>query len=74
MAYSTWVSLIRWLKDNPWICGQRFSIADAYLFTVLRWAYAVKLNMEGFSHIEAYMARMAERPAVTAALKAEGLN
>ena len=62
------------LKDNPWICGQRFSIADAYLFTVLRWAYAVKLNMEGFSHIEAYMARMAERPAVTAALKAEGLN
>lgn len=62
------------LKDNPWICGQRFSIADAYLFTVLRWAYAVKLNMEGSSHIEAYMARMAERPAVTAALKAEGLN
>ena len=62
------------LKDNPWICGQRFSIADAYLFTVLRWAYAVKLNMEGFSHIEAYLARMAERPAVTAALKAEGLN
>lgn len=62
------------LKDNTWICGQRFSIADAYLFTVLRWAYAVKLNMEGFSHIEAYMARMAERPAVTAALKAEGLN
>ena len=62
------------LKDNAWICGQRFSIADAYLFTVLRWAYAVKLNMEGFSHIEAYLARMAERPAVTAALKAEGLN
>ncbi|MNI65054.1 Glutathione S-transferase GstA [compost metagenome] len=62
------------LQDNPWICGQRFSIADAYLFTVLRWAYAVKLNMAGLSHIEAYMARMAERPAVAAALKAEGLN
>ena len=62
------------LKDNPWICGQRFSIADAYLFTVLRWAYAVKLNMEGLNHIEAYMARMAERPAVAAALKAEGLH
>ncbi|EMF0716330.1 glutathione transferase GstA [Citrobacter freundii] len=62
------------LKDNPWICGQRFSIADAYLFTVLRWVYAVKLNMEGLNHIEAYMARMTERPAVAAALKAEGLN
>lgn len=62
------------LKDEQWICGPRFSIADAYLFTVLRWAYAVKLNMEGLSNIDAYMARMAERPAVAAALKAEGLN
>ena len=62
------------LKDNPWICGSRFSIADAYLFTVLRWAYAVKLNMAGLSNIDAYMARMAERPAVAAAVKAEGLN
>ncbi|ETX64742.1 glutathione S-transferase [Citrobacter portucalensis] len=62
------------LKDNQWICGPRFSIADAYLFTVLRLAYAVKLNMAGLSNIDAYMARMAERPAVAAALKAEGLN
>ncbi|CAM7300092.1 glutathione transferase GstA [Citrobacter portucalensis] len=62
------------LKDNQWICGPRFSIADAYLFTVLRWAYAVKLNMAGLSNIDAYMARMAERPAVAAALKAEGFN
>ena len=62
------------LKDNQWICGPRFSIADAYLFTVLRWAYAVKLNMGGLGNIDAYMARMAERPAVAAALKAEGLN
>jgi len=62
------------LQDNQWICGSRFSIADAYLFTVLRWAYAVKLNMAGLSNIDAYMARMAERPAVAAALIAEGLN
>ncbi|MDM3445081.1 MULTISPECIES: glutathione transferase GstA [Citrobacter] len=62
------------LQDNQWICGSRFSIADAYLFTVLRWAYAVKLNMAGLSNIDAYMARMVERPAVAAALKAEGLN
>ncbi|STB58986.1 glutathione S-transferase [Citrobacter freundii] len=62
------------LQGNQWICGSRFSIADAYLFTVLRWAYAVKLNMAGLSNIDAYMARMAERPAVAAALKAEGLN
>ncbi|WP_253384374.1 glutathione transferase GstA [unidentified bacterial endosymbiont] len=62
------------LKDDGWICGARFTIADAYLFTVLRWARAVKLNLEGFEHITAYMDRVATRPAVAAALKAEELN
>lgn len=62
------------LKDDQWICGQRFTIADAYLFTVVRWAYGVKLNMEGLQHLAAYMQRVAERPAVAAAMKAEGLN
>lgn len=62
------------LKNDQWICGQRFTIADAYLFTVVRWAYGVKLNMEGLQHLAAYMQRVAERPAVAAAMKAEGLN
>lgn len=62
------------LSDGQWLCGSRFTIADAYLFTVLRWAYALKLNMDGFSHISAYMKRVAERPGVAAALKAEGLQ
>ena len=62
------------LKDEQWIGGSRFTIADAYLFTVLRWARAVKLNLEGLDHIASYMKRVAERPAVAAALKAEGLN
>ncbi|MCH5359135.1 glutathione transferase GstA [Escherichia fergusonii] len=62
------------LKDDQWICGARFTIADAYLFTVLRWAYGVKLNMEGLDHIASYMTRMAERPKVKAALSAEGLK
>ena len=62
------------LKEGQWICGSRFTIADAYLFTVLRWAYAVKLNMNGLENIAAYMKRMAERPGVAAALKAEGIQ
>lgn len=62
------------LKEGQWICGSRFTIADAYLFTVLRWAYAVKLNMDGLENIAAYMKRMAERPGVAAALKAEGIQ
>lgn len=62
------------LKEGQWICGSRFTIADAYLFTVLRWAYAVKLNMDVLENIAAYMKRMAERPGVAAALKAEGIQ
>lgn len=62
------------LKDNEWISGNRFTIADGYLFTVLRWARAVKLDMSGLKNIEAYMARVAARPDVTAAMAAEGLN
>ncbi len=61
------------LEGNEWISGQRFTIADAYLYNVLRWAYAVKLEMAGLQNIEAYMARVGARPSVAAALAAEGL-
>ncbi|KNC09458.1 glutathione S-transferase [Klebsiella sp. RIT-PI-d] len=62
------------LHDRQWINGLRFTIADAYLYTVLRWAQAVKLDMSNLNNIEAYMARVAARPAVIAALAAEGLS
>ena len=62
------------LSGGEWICGSRFTIADAYLYTVLRWANAVKLDIPERKNIDAYMARVAARPAVAAALKAEGLN
>lgn len=62
------------LEGNEWISGQRFTIADAYLYNVLRWAHAVKLEMAGLQNIDAYMARVASRPSVAAALAAEGLS
>ncbi|HGH3373268.1 glutathione transferase GstA [Kluyvera intermedia] len=62
------------LAGAQWISGSRFTIADAYLFTVLRWAFAVKLDMAGYKNIADYMARVAARPAVAAALAAEGLK
>ncbi|MBV4413460.1 glutathione transferase GstA [Enterobacteriaceae bacterium YMB-R22] len=61
------------LSDNPWLMGTRFTIADAYLFTVLRWAQALKLDINGLKNIERFMAQMQERPAVKAATAAEGL-
>jgi len=61
------------LAGKSWLLGSRFSIADAYLFTVLRWAYGLGLDMSNLPHIDAFMQKMKERPAVAAALEAEGL-
>ncbi|MGB9096211.1 glutathione transferase GstA [Erwinia sp.] len=61
------------LEGKQWLMGSKFSVADAYLFTVMRWAKAIKLDLSGFDELEAWFKRVAERPAVEAALKAEGL-
>ncbi|WP_029813197.1 glutathione binding-like protein, partial [Yersinia pestis] len=52
----------------------KFSVADAYLFTVSRWANALNLQIKERSHLDQYMARVAERPAVKAALAAEDIK
>ncbi len=69
---------LRWvnaeLEGKQWLSGLRFSVADAYLFTVLRWAYGVGLDMSGLDNLTAFMERMKARPSVSAALAAEGLS
>ena len=50
-----------------------FSVADAYAFTVINWANFLGLPLTAYPHLQAYMARVAGRPAVHAALLAEGL-
>ncbi|KQN53539.1 glutathione transferase GstA [Erwinia sp. E602] len=62
------------LNEKQWLMGLRFTVADAYLFTVTRWAQAVKLDLSGLDALNAWFERVAARPAVMAALKAEGLN
>lgn len=51
--------------------GESFGIADAYLYTVLSWTKYLKVDMSAYPRIEAYMARIAARPAVVAARAAE---
>ena len=63
----------RHLAGHDYLLGIRFSVADAYLYTVTRWAAPLKLDISGFANLAAFMARMAARPAVQQALKAEGL-
>ena len=60
------------LASQHFLFGDRFTIADAYLFTVTNWAGYVKLDLSDFPHIRAFQARVAERPSVKAAIAAEG--
>jgi glutathione S-transferase len=64
--------LDRALAGKDYLLGQ-FSVADGYLFTVLNWTNIHKIDLSGFPNIGAFMKRMAARPAVQEALKAEGL-
>ena len=64
----------RLLGDGrDWLVGARFSVADAYAFTILNWAGFVGFPLTDLPHIAAYLARIRARPAVQAALAAEGL-
>lgn len=59
---------------GPYLLGENFTVADAYFFTVTNWAPTVKVNLESFPAVLAYQARVAARPSVQAAMKAEGLT
>ena len=61
------------LAGKHYLMGERFSVADAYLFTVTNWAGRVGVDLSEFKNVAAFMARMMARPAVQAAMKAEGL-
>ena len=67
----TWVD--GQLADKTWLMGDTFTVADAYLFTVAGWGAYVGVDIQPLGNLSAYMARVAARPAVQAALQAEGL-
>ncbi|MGZ6124604.1 MAG: glutathione transferase GstA [Myxococcales bacterium] len=60
------------LSKQPYLLGERFSAADAYLFTILRWSARVELPLP--AALQQFMERMKARPAVAEALKVEGLT
>jgi glutathione S-transferase len=61
------------LAGRQYLMGDKFTIADAYLFTVLRWAARVDIDLAKWPNLKAYVDRVAARPKVHEALKAEGL-
>lgn len=60
------------LTDREWLC-ERFGVADAYLFTVLNWTQFTAIPIDGWPSLVTYLARVAARPAVHAALVADGM-
>ncbi len=62
------------LEKHPYLMGPSFSVADAYLFTVLGWAGHVGIDLTRWPPVTAFLERMGARPAVGAALAAEGLK
>ena len=61
------------LSTRDYLVGDRFSVADAYLFTILGWPKMVGIDMGKYPALNAYSGRIAQREGVQAALKAEGL-
>ena len=61
------------LASRNYLMGDHFTVPDAYMFTMLAWADRMKIDLSGLPHLMAYKARIAARPKVQDALKAEGL-
>ncbi len=61
------------LEGKTFLLGDTFTVADGYLFTVASWGKYVGVDIAPLKNLSAYVGRVAARPAVQAALKAEGL-
>ena len=62
------------LSDRPYLMGERFMICDAYLFTMLQWADRFHLDLQLYPNVDDFEFRVSQRPAVQAAMRAEGLH
>ncbi|MEO8061339.1 MAG: glutathione transferase GstA [Pseudomonadota bacterium] len=62
------------LKGKQYLTGDSFTIADAYLFTVVNWTHFLGIDLAKWPTLAAYQARVAARPKVQEAMEAEGLK
>jgi glutathione S-transferase len=65
--------LTKSLEGKQFLMGDKFSVADAYLFTVLNWSNFLKVDLEKWPTLKDYMGRVAGRPEVKETMMAEGL-
>lgn len=64
------------LSENEFFNGNKFSVSDAYLFTILRWLKLVKtgLAIESWPHIYNYYNKLSQRPSIQAAIEVERIS
>ena len=71
------MSRLKWadqqLAGKNYLMGDDFTVADGYLFTVTNWTTPTAIDISALTHLNAYRARVAARPAVQAAMRHEGL-
>ena len=61
------------LAGKQYLLGDTFTVADAYLFVIVNWSRAMHVDLTAFTNLQAFQQRVAQRPAVQAAMQAEGL-
>ena len=61
------------LEQSDYLFGSRLTVVDAYLFAVLRWSPRADIDLGQWPGLDRFFRRMFERPAVQAAMRAEGL-
>ena len=61
------------LGSKPYLLGEQFTVADAYLFVVLNWSGLVSFDLSPWPNVTAFQERVAARPHVIEAMSAEGL-
>jgi glutathione S-transferase len=62
------------MASRQYLVGEHFTVADAYLYTVLTWTRLTGIDLAAWPVLAAYRERIQQRPAVQAARKAEGLK
>lgn len=65
--------LDRQLADKSYLLGEQYTVADAYAYTILSWKDALKVDMDGWRNLSAYVRRNAMRAQVREALHSEKL-
>lgn len=65
--------LERHLESQPYLLGQRFTVADAYCFTVASWSHRLRIDLSPYPSPRDYLQRIAQRPKVREALETESL-